>query len=162
MANESTTSKLTAVLDRKRLNQMDRLGDMGRFPVPVLGGATLNILLTMAVVWHFQPRGYDTYYPLAKWIAGVLILNLLPVVLLRLTLKPTTPYPVIEEMNFFADQHKFSNWVYLAASANMAFWISLAWTASWRLHTHAVIASLLATAFLATFFPAWSRLFRRT
>ncbi len=160
MSTESSP-KLTAVLDRKRLNQMDRLGDMARFPVPVLSGATLNILITMGVVWHFQPRGDYVYYPLAKWIAGVLILNLLPVVLLRLTLKPTTHYPVIEEMNFFSDQHKFSNWVYLAASANMAFWISLAWMGSWGRHTHGVIASLLLIAFLATFSPAWIRLFRR-
>jgi hypothetical protein len=161
MANDSNP-KLTAVLNRKRLNEMDRLGDMTRFPVPVLCGATLNILITMGVVWHFQPRGENSYFPLAQWIVGVLIVNLLPVLLLRLTLKPTTPYPVIEEMNFFGDQHKFSNWVYLAASANMAFWISIAWMGSWAEHSHQVIASLLAIAFVATFSPAWIRIFRRT
>ncbi len=160
MANDASP-KLTAVLDRKRLNQMDRLGDMARFPVPVLCGATLNILITMSVVWHFEPRGHDVYFPLAQWIAGVLIVNLLPVVLLRLTLKPATQYPVIEEMNFVGDQHKFSNWVYLAASANMAFWISVAWMGSWVSHTHQVIATLLIVAFLATFSPAWIRIFRR-
>ena len=160
MANDSSP-KLTAVLDRKRLNEMDRLGDMGRFPVPVLCGATLNILITMGLVWHFQPRGDAVYFPLAQWIVGVLIVNLLPVVLLRMTLKPSTQYPVIEDMNFFGDQHKFSNWVYLAASANMAFWISVAWMGSWVNHSHQVIATLLVVAFLATFFPAWIRLFRR-
>ncbi len=160
MANDPS-HKLIAVLDRKRLNEMDRLGDMARFPVPVLCGATLNILITMGVVWHFEPRGETAYFPLAKWIAGVLIVNLLPVVLLRLTLGPGTPYPVIEDMNFFTDQHKFSNWVYLAASANMAFWISVAWMGSWAQHTHRVIATLLIIAFLATFSPAWIRLLRR-
>lgn len=161
MPSPSFNAKLTAVLDRKRLNEMDRLGDMGRFPLPVLGGATFNILLTMAVVWHFQPKTDTSDYSVYLWIAGVLLLNLLPVILLRFTLKPTTHYPIIEDMDFFKDQHKFSNWVYLAASANMAFWITVAWMASWQQHTHAMITSVLAVALLATFFPAWIRLFRR-
>jgi hypothetical protein len=156
-----TSPRQVAVMERKRLNQMDRLGDMGRFPVPVLCGATFNILLTMAVVWHFEPRTTHTVFPLAQWIAGVLVLNLLPVILLRFTLGPETIYPVIEEMNFFNDQHKFSNWVYLAASANMAFWISVAWCASNYAHLHVVIGPIMIIALLATFFPAWVRLFRR-
>jgi len=158
---DTSSKKRIAVLDRKRLDQMDRLGDMGRFPIPVLCGATFNVLLTMGVVWHFEPRAPHAVFPLAQWIAGILALNLLPVVLLRLSLGPTTVYPVIEEMNFFRDQHKFSNWVYLAASANMAFWVSVAWMASNYAHLHSVIAPLLAIALLATFFPAWIRLFRR-
>jgi hypothetical protein len=156
-----TSPHQVAVMDKKRLNQMDRLGDMGRFPVPVLAGATFNVLLTIVVVWHFEPRTAYTVFPLAQWIVGILALNLLPVFFLRFTLGPTTVYPVIEEMNFFADQHKFSNWVYLAASANMAFWISVAWCASNYAHLHIVIGSILAIAFLTTFFPAWVRLFRR-
>ena len=54
------------------------------------------------------------------WVAFVLFCNLLPVVLLRLTLKPTTEYSTLRTMDFVHDQHKFSDWVYLAASANMA------------------------------------------
>jgi hypothetical protein len=163
MANTSPSSpRQVAVLDRKRVNEMDRLGDMGRFPVPVLSAATFNVLLTMAVVWHFEFASEHALFPLAQWIAGVLALNLLPVVLLRRTLGPNTVYPVIEEIHFFTDQHKFSNWVYLAASANMAFWISVTWTASDYAHLHVVIAPLLIIAFLATFFPAWIRLFRRS
>jgi hypothetical protein len=157
----SSYPKQVAVLDRKRLNEMNRLGDMGRFPIPVLCGATFNVLLTIGVVWHFEPRCERTLYPLVYWIAGVLALNLLPVVLLRLTLKPATVYPLIEEMDFFRDQHKFSNWVYLAASANMAFWISAAWIASDLCHRHIIIAPLMIIAFLATFFPAWVRIFKR-
>ena len=34
---------------RKRLDQMDDLRDMGRFPVPIYVGATANILQT--IVW---------------------------------------------------------------------------------------------------------------
>ena len=158
---ENAIPRQVAVLDRKRLNEMNRLEDMGRFPIPVLAGATFNVLLTMGVVWHFEPRGYGYMFPLEQWLAGILILNLLPVVLLRRTLGPSTVYPVIEEMNFFRDQHKFSNWVYVAASANMAFWVALTWILSNLGHIHTVILPLLVFAFLATFFPAWVRLFRR-
>jgi hypothetical protein len=162
VANASPSSpRQVAVLDRKRVNEMDRLGDMGRLPVPVLSAATFNVLLTMSVVWHFEPAGDHAIYPLAQWIVGVLALNLLPVVLLRLRLGPKTVYPVIEEMKFFADQHKFSNWVYVVASANMAFWMSLTWMASDFAHWHVFIAPLLIVAFLATYFPAWVRLLRR-
>jgi len=157
----TTGSGFGSMLRRKRLNEMDRLADMGRFPIPVHCGATFNVLLTMCVIWHFEPRCVLAIFPLAQWIFGVLAVNLLPVVLLRLSLRPNTVYPFIEEMNFFTDQHKFSDWVYLAASANMAFWISLTWMASVYAHIHAVIAPLLIVAFLATFFPAWGRIFRR-
>lgn len=146
----------------KRLNEMNRLGDMGRFPIPVLCGATFNVLLTIAVIWHFEPQTDRYFLALPLWVAGVLALNLLPVVLLRLfTLGPNTQYPVIEQMDFFKDQHKFSNWVYLVASANMAFWICAAWTTSYVFHVHAYIVTLMAVALVATFFPAWIRLFRR-
>ena len=145
----------------KRLNEMNRLGDMGRFPLPVLFGATLNVLITMAVIWHFEPKTEQYYLALPGWVAGVLAVNLLPVIVLRRTLGPDTAYPVIEKMDFFRDQHKFSNWVYLAASANMAFWICATWLASNFLHSHSVITPLLSIALVATQMPAWVRLFRR-
>ena len=145
----------------KRLNEMNRLGDMGRFPLPVLFGATANVLFTMAVIWHFEPQTDHYYLALPAWVAGVLALNLLPVIMLRLQLRPDTEYPVIEKMDFFRDQHKFSNWVYLAASANMAFWICATWMASYYAHLHAVITPLLVFALIATQAPAWIRLFRR-
>ena len=132
----------------KRLNEMNRLGDMGRFPLPVLAGATLNVLITIAVVWHFEPQT-DRYF---------LALNLLPVVFLRISsLRPNTEYPLIEQMDFFRDQHKFSNWVYLAASANMAFWICVAWMASYYHHVHSYIAAVLLLALITTTSPAWTR-----
>ena len=156
------SSASTAMTEAKRLNQMDRLGDMARFPIPVLCGATFNILLTIGIVWHFEPITDGHYLALPIWVFGVLALNLLPVVLLRLfALKPDTEYPVIEKMNFFRDQHKFSNWVYLAASANMAFWICVTWMASYAVHHHEYIATVMAVAFVATFSPAWLRIFRR-
>jgi hypothetical protein len=90
----------------KRLNEMNRLGDMLHFPAVVNAGATLNVLLTVAVTWYVEPR-----YPMlaGAWIALVLALNLLPVVLLRLSLRPGMVYPALREMNFFTDQHKFSD-----------------------------------------------------
>ena len=140
--------------EEKRLNEMNRLGDMLHFPAFVNAGATLNVLLTAAWTWFVEPR----YPALAgAWIALVLALNLLPVLLLRLTLRPTTVYPALAGMDFFRDQHKFSDWVYLAASANMAFWILLTWTASALHHTTAVLALIEAVAFIATFSPVLLR-----
>jgi hypothetical protein len=140
----------------KRLNEMNRLTDMLHFPAVVNAGATLNVLLTVAVTWYVEPL----HPALAGlWIALVLALNLLPVVLLRLSMRPATEYPALRDMDFFRDQHKFSDWVYLAASANMTFWILLTWTSSALHHTTAVLALIEGVAFLATFSPV---LLRRT
>ena len=138
----------------KRLNEMNRLSDMLHFPAVVNAGATVNVLVTVVATWFVEPR----YPALAGvWLALVLALNLLPVVLLRLTLTPATPYPRLREMNFVHDQHKFSDWVYLAASADMAFWVLLAWTAAALDRTTPVLAGLLIVAFLATFSPVLLR-----
>jgi hypothetical protein len=134
----------------KRVNEMNRLKDMLHFPVVVNAGATLNVLLTVALTWYIEPRQPALA---GLWIALVLGLNLLPVVLLRLSLKATTAYPALQEMDFFRDQHKFSDWVYLAASANMTFWILLTWTASALHRTTAVLVVIEGVAFVATFSP---------
>ena len=142
----------------KRLNEMDRLGDMGHFPVLVNAGATVNVMATMAATWWVEPR----WPALAGvWVGLVLVVNLLPVVLLRLTLRPQTVYPRLREMNFVRDQHKFSDWVYLAASADMAFWVLLAWTGSALMRTPGVLAGLEVVAGVATFSPVLVRGLRR-
>ena len=143
----------------KRLNQMNRLGDMAHFPAVVNAGATLNVLLTICITWKYvEPR----YTPFAAiWLAVVLALNLLPVALLRLATGPATTYPKLREMNFFRDQHKFSDWVYVAASANMAFWVLLAWTLAELAHRLPVLMTLLSIAAIATFSPVLLRAFRR-
>lgn len=144
----------------KRLNQMDRLADMGHFPAVVNAGATVNILFTIAVTWLLVPRFPQQWAPMA-WIAVVLTLNLLPVLLLRLTLRPDTPYATLRTMNFVHDQHKFSDWVYLAASANMAFWVLASWALfSVRYQTSTLMAVLIVAA-LATFSPVLLRMARR-
>jgi hypothetical protein len=56
-------------------------------------------------------------------------------------------------MDFFRDQHKFSDWVYVAASADMAFWVLAAWTLSAVARGTATLAVLLVVAGLATFSP---------
>lgn len=144
----------------KRLNEMNRLADMGHFPAVVNAGATLNILLTITITWWLQPRYPQTYAPMA-WIALVLFLNLLPVVLLRLSLMPSTAYPKLAEMDFVRDQHKFSDWVYLAASANMTFWVLASWAIFSVSHTMGRLAAMLIVAFVATFSPVLLRTARR-
>ena len=140
----------------KHLNAMDRLGDMGHFPTVVNAGATLNVLLTLALTWVVQPRFPQPWAPVA-WVALVLSVNLLPVILLRLSLGATTAYPTLAGMNFWRDQHKFSDWVYLAASANMAFWVLCGWAVFSLRHTAGILAITLAVAFLATFSPVLLR-----
>lgn len=143
----------------KRLNEMDDLFDMGRFPTKIYVGATGNILQTILITYVLQGRFKNTPALLA-WVLTVIPLNLLPVIWLRRELNQTTVYPLIEEMNFMNDQHKFASWVYAVASANMMFWIVLAWAAFSYKHNRRTLLMILALTFICTFFPAWKRLFK--
>jgi hypothetical protein len=144
----------------KKLNEMNRLADMGHFPALVNAGATLNVLLTITVTWLIEPHFFGSaamgHAPVV-WVALVLLLNLLPVVLLRLTITPQTAYPTLAEMDFVRDQHKFSDWVYVAASANMAFWVLMSWAVFSVAHTPVALGAVLVVAFLATFSPVLLR-----
>ena len=140
----------------KKLNEMNTLADMGHFPALVNAGATANVLVTIVVTWFVQPRYPQAFAPVV-WVAMVLAANLLPVVLLRLGMEPGTEFPVLGEMDFVRDQHKFSDWVYVAASANMAFWVLVSWALfSWA-HGVGVLAGMLAVAWVATFSPVLVR-----
>ena len=143
----------------KKLNEMNRLGDMGHFPAIVNAGATLNVLLTIAVTWKFVEPRYTPWA--AVWVAVVLAVNLLPVALLRLAMGPATELPTVATMSFFSDQHKFSDWVYVAASANMAFWVLLTWTMAEIEHRLPVLVGLLSIAAIATFSPVLLRGLRK-
>jgi len=147
--------------DSKYLNEMDDLRDMGRFPLPIYAGATGNVLATIALTFLVHRR-YPQPGALPAWVGLVLALNLSPVVLLRLGMDKDTSFPVIEEMDFFDDQHKFSNWVYLAASANMGFWISLSWIFFSLRRSRKTLLAMLLLALVCTAFPAWKRLFDRS
>jgi hypothetical protein len=143
----------------KPVNQMNRLADLLHFPAVVNAGASLNVLLTILVTWWVEPR----HPALAGlWLALVLALNLLPVALLRLTLTPQTPYPPLGRMSFYRDQHKFSDWVYLAASADMAFWVLLTWTVSALRRTGSALLLVELAAFLLTFSPVLLRRYLRS
>jgi hypothetical protein len=140
----------------KKLNEMNRLGDMGHFPPVVNAGATVNVLATIIASWFVQPRFVEGWAP-AVWVAIVLAANLLPVVILRLTMGPTTEFPALAEMDFVKDQHKFSDWVYVAASANMAFWVLASWALFSAFHTVNALAAMLLLAFIVTFSPVMVR-----
>lgn len=143
----------------KRLNEMDDLFDMGRFPVKIYMGATGNILQTIVLTYLLHGRFKQKTPALLAWVLTIVPLNVLPVVWLRSKMDASTSYPVIEEMSFGDDQHKFSSWVYAVASANMMFWIVLAWAAFSYKRNRKMLLAVLALAFVCTFFPAWRRLF---
>ncbi len=150
----------------KLIDRMDRLVDMAHFPVLVNAGATVNILATVSLTWWVEAwlfrRASASYNTLTfaaplLWTALVLVLNLAPVVALRAIHYNSAPIPRLRDMNFFRDQHRFSDWVYLAASANMAFWVLVSWAAFSLFPTPAALAVMLVAAFLVTFSPVLLR-----
>ena len=144
----------------KRLNEMDDLRDMGRFPVPIYVGATSNILLTICLTYGLRGRsGHPLVLP--AWAVGIICANVAPVIALRSSMDGGTSFPPIEEMGLFGDQHKSSSWVYAVASGNMLFWVVLSWSVFSRRRDGKALLGMLALAFVCTFFPAWVRLFRR-
>jgi hypothetical protein len=142
----------------KTIDQMNRLADMAHFPAIVNAVATANILITLLITWWLVPSYPQIYAPVV-WTALVLAINLLPVILLRATGYNKAPIPRLRDMDFYRDQHRFSDWVYLAASANMAFWILVSWSLFSISHTTSTLAAVLAVAFLVTFSPVLARSF---
>jgi hypothetical protein len=140
----------------KPLDRMDRLADMAHFPAMVNAGATGNVLITLLVTWSLVPQYQQIYAPVV-WTALVLAVNLAPVYLLRAITFNRAPVPPLNKMDFWRDQHRFSDWVYFAASANMAFWVLVAWSLFAISHRPAMLVVVLATAFFATFSPVLLR-----
>jgi hypothetical protein len=142
---------------QKRLDEMNRLADMGYFPVLVHLGASCNILITLVATWFVEPYFLvEPWAPIA-WIALVLALNLTPVVLLRWRDDGTRPMSTLESMDFFRDQHRFSDWVYVAASANMAFWVLAGWALFAWAHTEVVLVFWMLLALVMTISPILMR-----
>ncbi len=135
---------------------MNRLGDMLHFPAAVNAGATLNVMVMIAATRWVQGQ-YREPYAVLVWIALVLALNLLPVLVLRRTMRDGEPMRRLGEMDFLRDQHRFSDWVYLAASANMAFWILLSWVVFAVRRDAFALGVLEIVAFAATFSPVLLR-----
>jgi hypothetical protein len=145
----------------KRLDEMNTLRDMGHFPPLVNAGATLNVLITITATLWVCRRFAGFPLALPAWIALVLTLNLMPVVVLRAVgWRATAPVPSVEQMDFVGDQHRFADWVYLAASANMAFWIMLSWCAFIVLPGAWTLPAVLSLALVSTFAPVWLRWIR--
>ena len=143
---------------QKRLDEMDRLGDMAHFPAAVNMGATINVLLTILLTWWVEPQ----YPALAGvFLAVVLAANLLPVALLRLKMRDDDDIHTLGDMQFFGDQHRFSDWVYVVASANMAFWILLTWTVSALHRSGSALVTVEIVAAFATFSPVLLRMMKR-
>jgi hypothetical protein len=146
----------------KSLDAMNRLGDMGRFPALVHAGATLNVLLTIALTLAVFSHWGPSPYALPLWVGLVLCLNLMPVAALRaIGWRASAPYPAVEQMSLVGDQHRFPDWVYLAASADMAFWIALAWCADAAFPPEKALLGVQALALVCTFAPVWLRPFRK-
>jgi hypothetical protein len=146
----------------KTLDTMNRLGDMGRFPALVHAGATLNVLLTVALTLAVFAHWGASPCALPLWVVLVLCLNLMPVAALRAVgWRANAPYPTIEQMSFAGDQHRFPDWVYLAASADMAFWIALAWCADATFPPQVALVGVQALALVCTFAPVWLRPLRK-
>ena len=147
-----------------RLHEMNRLEDMGRFPVIVYLGATANVLVEVAFFcWLHRRTG--GWLPVGLTGAVVLLgLNLLPVVLLRWRegAAGLADTPPVEQMGFVRDQHRFASWVYAVASGNLFFWLMLAWAAFDLENSGRVLLGVELLAFLCTFAPAWTKLFSRT
>ncbi len=147
----------------KRLHEMNRLEDMGRFPLPVYVGATANVLGSI-LLFYWLHRRTGGSLPVGFLCAVALVaLNLLPVVALRwrdraARLADTRP---VEQMNFFADQHRFASWVYAVASGNLFFWIMLAWSAFDFERSVRMLIGVELFAWCCTFAPVWLRLLRR-
>ena len=142
---------------------MNRLEDMGRFPVAVYLGATGNVLLEILFFYWLHGRAAG-YLPIGLIGALVLLmLNLLPVLALRwregaVGLRDTPP---VERMSFLRDQHRFASWVYAVASGNLFFWLMLAWAMFDVERSTRMLVGVELLALLCTFAPAWVRLLRR-
>jgi hypothetical protein len=141
----------------KRLDEMNRLADMAYFPVIVNLGATFNVLATLVATWFVEPYFVSAPWAPVAWIALVLAANLTPVVLLRWRDDGSRPMATLESMDFVRDQHRFSDWVYVTASANMAFWVLTAWALFAWAHSLVVLALWMLLALVMTISPILMR-----
>ena len=141
---------------------MNRLQDMGRFPVVVYAGATANVLGEVLFFYWLHGRAGGWLPAGLTCAVGLVALNLLPVVWLRRRegAAGLLATPPVEQMGFVRDQHRFASWVYAVASGNLFFWLMLAWAAfDWR-HGLGMLFGVEALAFFCTFLPVWLRLRR--
>lgn len=155
-------SEASPTIRTGRLHEMNRLEDMGRFPLIVYLGATANVLGEVLFFYWLHGR-VGGWLPIGFVCAvGLVAFNLLPVVLLRWRegAAGLADTPPVEQMGFVRDQHRFASWVYAVASGNLFFWLMLAWAAFDRDHSVRMLLVVEALAFACTLVPVWVRLFR--
>ena len=147
----------------KRLHEMNRLEDMGRFPVVIYVGATAKVLAEVGFFYWLHGR-VGGWLPAGFAVAVLLVAaNLLPVVLLRWRegTAGLADTPPVEQMDFVRDQHRFASWVYAVASGNLFFWLVLAWAAFNVEHSPRMLLTVEGLALVCTFSPAIVRVARR-
>ncbi len=146
-----------------RLHEMNRLEDMGRFPVLIYVGATGNVLAEVLFFFWLHGRVGGSLPVGFAAAVGLVAINLLPVIVLRGRegVDGLADTPAVERMGFVRDQHRFASWVYAVASGNLFFWLMLAWTAFHVEHSARMLLAVEALVFFCTFLPVWLRLLRR-
>ena len=148
----------------KRLHQMNRLEDMGRFPMVVYVGATANVLVEVLFFHWLHDRVGGRFAMGFAAAVGLVACNLLPVVWLRWRegTAGLADTPPIGQMGFVRDQHRFASWVYAVASGNLFFWLMLAWAAFGLESSGRMLLAVEALAFVCTFAPVLVPMARRS
>ena len=141
----------------KSIDQMDTLSDMTRFPWTVHLGASLNIVFSIWLTFHVYRFTRGTFFFFLPFALTLILLNLLPVFLMRSLDSKSEPRSKLGEMNFFKDQHRFSSWVYAIASGNMLFWTVFAWWSFSIFCSPLTLGAVQALAFVVTYAPLWRR-----
>lgn len=142
----------------KRVNEMDRLGDICLLPLRIYTCVAVNTLLTVLATSYVHSHYWELLV-LILWIAVVLAWNLLPIVTLRVVALSTASfYPPIQQATVIRDLYKFSDWVYLLPNLYLSFWIILTWILLTYRNTRSLLATLLVLAFCCAFLPKWKGL----
>jgi hypothetical protein len=146
----------------KPINQMNTLSDMARFPWTVHMGASLNIVFSMWLTYQVFRVSNGSFIYFLPFAVTLITLNLAPVVLRRRSDCAPAELRTLEEMDFFQDQHRFSDWVYAIASGNMLFWVVFAWWIFTIKESSSALFTAQGCAFAVTYVPLWrKRLFHR-
>ena len=158
----SSTTVINSARDtdgcEKRVHEMDRLSDISRLPASAFWITGMNSALTVFLTSLVHKSHWELYFMLV-WLAGVLVINLLPVVALRLALlREATDYPAINDMKLFRDFYKMSDWVYLLPVVNLGFWIVFSWIILTYRNIPTMVLLLLVSAFCCALFPLCARL----
>ena len=139
----------------RKLNELNCITDMGKFPWSVHLGASTNIIFTIWLTSLIFNKTNGEMIILPLFAVTIITLNLIPVLILRKKEQNKMPYPEVDKMNFFGDQHRFSTWVYVVASSNMFFWITLSWCIFSYNSSIATVLFVQSLSLFITYVPLW-------